>query len=57
MDNGFVAKHCNFQGENGYIIEQYYNGLVVCSQFVPASSFDYFCKVAGINPKIEELDE
>lgn len=39
------------------MLEQYYNGNVVCSQFVPESSFDYFCKVAGINPKIEELAE
>lgn len=35
------------------MLEQYYNGNVVCSQFLPESSFDYFCKVAGINPIIE----
>lgn len=52
MRNGFVAKPFNFQGEQGYMLEQYYNGLVVCSQFVPESSFDYFCKVAGIKPEI-----
>ena len=57
MENGFIAKPCNFQGENGYMLEQYYKGRVVCSQFVPESSFDYFCKVAGIIPKIEELAE
>lgn len=57
MDNGFIAKPCNFQGVPGYMFEQYYNGRVVCSQFVPESSFDYFCRVAGINPKIEELAE
>lgn len=57
MENGFVAKPCNFQGEIGYILDQYYQGRVVCSQFVPASSFNYFCNVAGINPKIEELAE
>ena len=57
MNNGFIAKPCNFQGEKGYILEQYYQGLVVCSQFVPASSFNYFCRIAGINPKIEELEE
>lgn len=57
MENGFIAKPCNFQGKNGYILEQYCQGRVVCSQFVTASSFNYFCKVAGINPKIEELAE
>ena len=57
MDNGFIAKPCNFQGENGYMLDQYHDGHVVCSQFVPESSFDYFCKVAGITPKIEELAE
>ncbi len=57
MDNEFVAKPRNFQGENGYVLDQYYQGRIVCSQFVPESSFDYFCKVAGINPKIEELAE
>ena len=57
MENGFIAKPCNFQGENGYIIDQYRDGRVVCSQFVPELSFDYFCKVAGIIPKIEKLAE
>ena len=57
MENGFIAKQCNFQGENGYMLEQYYQGRVVCSQFVPESSFDYFCKIAGINPIIEEMAE
>lgn len=57
MENGFIAKPCNFQGENGYILDQCHDERVVCSQFIPASSFDYFCKIAGINPKIEELAE
>ena len=57
MENGFIAKPCNFQGENGYMLEQYYQWRVVCSQFVPESSFDYFCKAAGIIPKIEKLAE
>ena len=57
MEDGFVAKPCNFQGENGYMLEQYHDGRVVCSQFVQESSFNYFCKVAGMSPKIEELAE
>ena len=57
MENGFIAKPCNFQGENGYMLDQYHDGRVVCSQFVPESSFDYFCKIAGINPIIEEMAE
>lgn len=57
MESGFIAKPCNFQGENGYMLDQYHDGCVVCSQFVPESSFDSFCKVAGISPKIEEMAE
>ena len=57
MENGFIAKTRNFQGENGYMLDQYHDGRVVCSQFLPESSFDYFCKIAGINPKIEEQAE
>ena len=57
MENGFIAKPCNFQGVPGYMLDQYYQGRVVCSQFVPASSFNYFCKIAGISPKIEDLVE
>lgn len=57
MENGFIAKQCNFQGENGYIVDQYHDGRILCSQFVQESSFAYFCKVAGISPKIEELAE
>ena len=57
MENGFIAKPCNFQGENCYILEQYHEGRFVCSQLVPESSFAYFCKVAGISPKIEERAE
>ena len=57
MDNGFIAKPCNFQGISGYMLEQYYQGRVVCSQFLPESSFAYFCKAAGISPKIEEMAE
>ena len=57
MENGCIAKPCKFQGVLGYMLEQYYNGRVVCSQFLPESSFDYFCKVAGISPKIEDMAE
>ena len=57
MQNGFIAKPCNFQGENGYMLDQYYQGRVVCSQFVPEWHFDSFCKIAGIYPIIEELAE
>ena len=57
MESEFIARLCNFQGENGYMLDQYYNGRVVCSQFVPASCFNHFCKIAGISPIIEELAE
>ena len=57
MKNGFIAKPCNFQGESGYMLDQYHDGRILCSQFIPESYFDYFCKVAGISPKIEERAE
>ena len=57
MENGFIAKTCNFQGVPGYMLDQYHNGRVVCSQFLPESSFDYFCRDASIRPKIEESAE
>ena len=57
MENGFIAKPCNFQCIPGYVLDQYHSGRVVCSQFLPESSFDYFCKVAGISPIIEESAE
>ena len=57
MENRFIAKPCNFQCENGYMLDKYYQGRVVCSQFVQESSFNYFCKVASIIPKIEKLAE
>ena len=57
MYNGFIAKPCNFQGIPGYMMDQYYNGHVICSQFVSESSFKNFCIAAGISPIIEELAE
>ena len=57
MENGFIDRPCDFQGKNGYMIYQYHDGRILCYQFVPESSFAYFCKVAGISPKIEELAE
>lgn len=57
MENRFVAKPCNFQGVQGYMLDQYHDGRVICSQFLPESSFDYFCRIAGISPKIEEPAE
>ena len=57
MENGFIAKPCNFQGESGYMLDQHHDGRVVCSQFLPESSFDSFCSVAGIKPIIEEPAE
>ena len=57
MENVFIAKPCNFQDKNGYMLDQYHDGHVVCSQFVPEWHFDSFCKIAGISPIIEERAE
>lgn len=40
MYNGFIAKPCNFQGIPGYMVKQYYNNTVICSQFVAKSVYD-----------------
>ena len=40
MDNGFIAKPCNFQGIPGYMVKQYYNNTVIFSQFVAKSVYD-----------------
>lgn len=48
IKKGFTAELCNFQGEPGYMLHQWYNSTVVCSQFVPKKHFAQFCNVAGI---------
>ena len=52
MDNGFIAKPCNFQGLPGYMVKQYYNNTVICSQFIVKSVYDEFCNKTGIRPII-----
>lgn len=49
IEKGFMAGLCNFQGEAGYMLKQYHNGIVVCSQFVPKKYFTQFCDNAGID--------
>ena len=49
IENGFTAELCNFQGVPGYMLHQWYNSAVVCSQFVPQKYFAQFCDDAGIN--------
>ena len=52
MDNGFIAKPCNFQGVTGYMVKQYCNNTIVCSQFIAKSVYDEFCNKTGIKPII-----
>ena len=49
IKDGFTAELCNFQGEPGYMLHQWHNSIVVCSQFVPQKYFVQFCNDAGIN--------
>lgn len=49
IEKGFTAELCNFQGKPGYMLHQWHNSAVVCSQFVPQKHFAQFCNDAGIN--------
>ena len=51
VTNGFTAEKCNFQGVPGYMLKQCHDGVVVCSQFIPADAFRGFCNAAGIDEK------
>lgn len=51
IKDGFTAELCNFQREPGYMLRQWHNNIVVCSQFVPQKYFVQFCNDAGINKK------
>lgn len=48
IEKGFTAELCNFQGEYGYMLHQWHNSVVVCSQFIPKKYFAKFCNDAGI---------
>ena len=49
IKDGFTAELCNFQDVPGYMLRQWYNSAVVCSQFVPKKYFTQFCNDAGID--------
>lgn len=51
LKDGFTAESCNFQGEPGYMLHQWHDSAVVCSQFVPQKYFAQFCNDAGIEEK------
>lgn len=44
--NYFEAVLCNFNGENGYMLRQYVNGVLRVEQFV--SNLPEWCKAAGV---------
>lgn len=48
----FTAKECNFQGEPGYMISQFHNGEKAVEQFIPKSSYKFFCEATGVQPEI-----
>lgn len=54
MQNGFTSRACSFQGVLGFMVYQWHNGKIICSQFVAGSVYKEFCTAAGINPIIEE---
>jgi len=50
MKNGFTAEKCSFQGVPGYTVKQWHDGICICSQFIPKSSFQSFCDAVGVAP-------
>lgn len=49
IKDGFTSEKCNFQGVPGFMLHQWHNNVVVCSQFVPQKYFVHFCNDAGID--------
>ena len=54
LEDKFVAKEMNWQDEDGYQVEQYHNGKMVCSRFVSGRYFETFCRETGIKPELAE---
>lgn len=45
-ENYFEAVLCNFNGENGYMLRQYVNGVLCVEQFV--FNLPEWCKASGV---------
>lgn len=54
IKDGFTAEKCVFQCEQGYTVKQWYNGSVICSQFIPEKHFDAFFSAIGRTPVMIE---
>lgn len=54
MKDKFIAERDSFQGEDGYMVAQIHDGREVVKQFIPESSYDFFCKAIGVIPEIKE---
>ena len=54
MKNGFTAKVCCFDGVLGYMVFQWHDNNIICSQFVAGSAYKSFCDAIGCKPTIEE---
>lgn len=52
MKDGFTAKACSFQGVLGFMVYQWHDGKVICSQFVAGSVYKDFCSAIGCKPVI-----
>lgn len=48
----FTAKEWDFQGEPGYMVSQFHNGEKAVEQFIPKSSYKFFCDAIGVQPEI-----
>jgi hypothetical protein len=54
VKDGFTAEKCNFQCVPGYMVEQWHDGVVLCSQFIPEQHYKSFCDAVGICPHLVE---
>lgn len=53
MDDIFIAKKCNFQGEHGFMVSQIHKGEKIAQQFVSESAYKDFCDAIGIIPELK----
>lgn len=50
MKDGFTAKVCCFDGVLGYMVYQWHENNIICSQFVAGAAYKDFCDAIGCNP-------
>jgi hypothetical protein len=54
MKDRFTAKVCCFDGVLGYMVFQWHENNIVCSQFVAGAAYSAFCDAIGCKPIMED---